>query len=371
MDRRLRIGYISPDLREHSVSFFIEGLLREHDASQVETFCYADKLRRPNPTSERLRSLARHWINITGLSDQRVAEMIRADRIDILVGLAGHTSGPRLLVLARKPAPVQVCYLGYPNTTGMDAVDYSITDVHLDLPGRCEQFYSEQLIRLPETFACYTPPSDAPPVAPLPAESNGFVTFGSLNVLAKINAGVIDAWSKILAQVPRSRLLMVAKGLQTPATAEPIRAAFVARRIEPQRIEFAGAGEMQAYLEIHHRIDILLDPFPINGHTITCHAAWMGVPAVSLQGHTRAGRLGASVLHNLGLCELLANTTEQYIQTAASLATDLPRLASLRAQMRQRMMGSPIMAPQRLARHIEAAYRTMWHNWVCKSLPAR
>jgi predicted O-linked N-acetylglucosamine transferase (SPINDLY family) len=321
--------------------------------------------------SQRLSKLAHHWINITGLSDERVAEMIRADKIDILVDLSGHTSGPRLLVLARKPAPVQVSYLGYPNTTGMDAIDYALTDAHIDPPGESEPYNSETLIRLPDTFACYTPPADAPQVSPLPALSNGSVTFASLNILAKINAGVIDVWAKLLERVPGSRLLMATRGLQCPECQSPLREAFSARGVAPERLEFAGWLPTPQYLALHDRIDILLDPFPINGHTITCHAAWMGVPAVSLLGHTRAGRLGAGVLRNLGLAELLANNTDQYISIASSLATDLPRLASLRTGLRQRMSESPLMAPTRLARHVEAAYRTMWHNWVSNSPPAR
>jgi predicted O-linked N-acetylglucosamine transferase (SPINDLY family) len=369
--RRLRIGYISPDLREHSISYFFQGLLECHDPAQVETFCYAGNLRRADPMSQRLSKLAHHWINITGLSDERVAEMIRADKIDILVDLSGHTSGPRLLVLARKPAPVQVSYLGYPNTTGMDAIDYALTDAHIDPPGESEPYNSETLIRLPDTFACYTPPADAPQVSPLPALSNGSVTFASLNILAKINAGVIDVWAKLLERVPGSRLLMATRGLQCPECQSPLREAFSARGVAPERLEFAGWLPTPQYLALHDRIDILLDPFPINGHTITCHAAWMGVPAVSLLGHTRAGRLGAGVLRNLGLAELLANNTDQYISIASSLATDLPRLASLRTGLRQRMSESPLMAPTRLARHVEAAYRTMWHNWVSNSPPAR
>ncbi len=370
-ERRLRIGYISPDLREHSVSYFIQGLLECHDPAQVETFCYAGKLRRPDAMSERLKRLSHHWINITGLSDERVAEMIRADKIDILVDLSGHTSGPLLLVLARKPAPVQVSYLGYPNTTGMDAIDYALTGPSIDPPGESQQYYSEKLIRLPDTFACYTPPADAPPVSPLPALCNGYITFGSFNILAKINAGVIDVWAKLLDRVPGSRLLLATQGLQCPECQAPLRDAFAARGVAPERLEFAGWLPTPQYLALHHRIDILLDPFPINGHTITCHAAWMGVPAISLQGHTRAGRLGASVLRNLGLAELLANTPDEYIAAAASLGTDLPRLSTLRAGMRQRMIDSPLMAPQRLARHVEAAYRTMWHNWISNSSPAR
>jgi predicted O-linked N-acetylglucosamine transferase (SPINDLY family) len=363
-DRRLRVGYFSPDFREHSVSYFFENLLAAHDPAQVEVFCYADMLRKKEDTSARLRALAPHWTNITGLPDQQVAEIIRKDQIDILVDLAGHTGGSRLLLLARQPAPVQVSYLGYPNTTGLDAIQYGLTDPYLDPPGGADELYSETLIRLPRTFACYRPPEDAPDLSPLPAASKGFLTFASFNAFPKVTARVIEVWSKILQRVPGSRLLIGARGVNTPEMSGQIRAAFSAQGIEPQRLWLSPYQPRSEYLATHHQIDILLDTFPVNGHTISCHALWMGVPVISLIGNARFGRLGSSVLNNLGLPELLAQSEDQYIDIAVNLASDLPRLEQLRSTLRQRMSQSPLMDAKSLARDIENAYREMWRTWT-------
>ncbi len=363
-ERRLRIGYVSPDFREHSVPFFFEGLLSAHDRERVEVFCYADLLRKPDPVSERLKALSDHWINITGMGDEPLAERIREDRIDILVDLAGHTAGGRLLVFARKPAPVQVSYLGYPNTTGLDAIDYYITDVHLDPPGTSEQYFSEQLIRLPQTFACYRAPQDAPPVGILPARSNGYVTFASFNTLPKINERVIQTWAKILSALPESRLLISARGMQIASVADRMREAFSRHGIDPQRLRFEGYRDQKEYFATHNEVDLLLDTFPVNGHTITCHALWMGVPAISLAGDRHSGRLGASVLKNLGLPELLASSIDEYVRIAVELASDLPRLEMLRSTMRDRMLRSALMDEKKLANQIEDAHRSMWRKYV-------
>lgn len=361
--RRLKIGYLSPDFREHSVSYFIEPLLAHHDRAEVELFCYADSLRKDDPVSDRLRSLAAHWTNITGISDEQVAEIIRKDQIDILIDLAGHTSNGRLLVLARKPAPVQISYLGYPSTTGLDAVDYYLTDPYLDPRGVSEHLFSERLLRLPETFAVYQPPADAPPVSALPALRNGFVTFGSFNIFPKLNPRVLETWAAILRRVPTAHLLIMGKGMNTPQMAEHVRDFFTARGVDESRLDLTGYGDRNGYLQAHSRVDILLDPFPVNGHTISCHALWMGVPLVTLAGDRHCARLGASVLSNLKLQELIAHTADDYIQIATDMAGDLPRLDTLRQTMRPRMEQSPILAYASFAKAVEAAYRQAWQDW--------
>ncbi|MGA3068122.1 MAG: tetratricopeptide repeat protein [Tepidisphaeraceae bacterium] len=235
-DRRLRIGYVSPDFREHSVSFFVETLLANHDPNQVEVFAYADSLQTDAVTA-RLQKLVPQWRNITGLSDQNVAEMIRTDRIDILVDLAGHTAGNRLLVFARKPAPIQITYLGYPDTTGLSTMDYRLTDLHADPPGMTEPYYIERLLRLPRSFLCYRPPSDAPEVSPLPAQSKGFITFGSFNTVPKMNAAIVELWCRILKQVPQGRMLIKNAGLSDESVKRELLERFTAAGIDPWRVD--------------------------------------------------------------------------------------------------------------------------------------
>jgi protein O-GlcNAc transferase len=362
VDRRLRVGYVSPDFREHSVGYFIENLLANHDSGQVEVFCYADMVK-PDATTDRLRELVPNWRDITGRADRDVGQLIRQDQIDVLVDLAGHTGGNRLVVFATKPAPVQVTYLGYFTTTGMDAVDYRITDAFADPPGMTERFHSEELLRLPQTFACYCPPADAPPVGPLPALANGYVTFGSFNVLQKINQPLLESWSTLLNRVSGSRLIMVANGLQYPSVRQRIVAAFRHGGVEQERLTLLDKLNVEEYLATHNQVDVILDSFPVNGHTVTCHGLWMGVPGVTLAGSTYWQRLGTSVMSNLGLSELVAQTPGDYVDIAAKLAGDLPRLAELRATMRDRMANSPLMNGAGFARKVEAAYRDIWRSW--------
>jgi len=362
LDRVLRIGYVSPDFREHSVAFFMENLLATHERRQVEVFCYAD-LKSTDATSRRLQQFAHHWRNIARLDDPAVADLVRADGIDILVDLSGHTGGNRLLVFARKPAPIQVTYLGYSNTTGLTAMDYRLTDTYCDPPGTASESPAEQLVRLPDCFACFKPPAAAPEVGPLPALARGAVTFASFHMLAKLNPEVLQRWAEILTQIPDSRLLLVATGLTEPACRGQFEDAFATGGIAPDRLEFRGRQALGDYLDLHNQIDIALDTWPYSGHTIACHALWMGVPVVTLAGPSHRSRMVASVLRNTGVPELIAATPEQYVQTAVQLAGDQPRLERLRASLRPRLEASPIMDAQRFTRHLETAYRTMWRRW--------
>jgi protein O-GlcNAc transferase len=362
-ERRLRIGYISPDFRDHVDSFFTVPLLSNHDHRQFEIFCYA-QVAHPDALTERLRGYADVWRSIVGLSDAQTADLVRSDQIDILVDLKMHTADNRLLVFARKPAPVQVAWLGYPGTTGLSTIDYRITDPYLDPPGLFDAFHAEESLRLPDTFWCYDPLTDQPSINALPALESGAMTFGCLNNFCKINDGCLALWAQVLRAVPRSRLLLQAP--RGPAR-DMVLARFQQEGIAAARVVFADKRPRPEYLKLYRQIDLGLDPLPYNGHTTSLDAFWMGVPTITLLGQTVVGRAGWSQLCNLDLKELAAETPEQYVALAAELAGDLPRLQELRATLRQRMLRSPLMDAGRFARHMEQAYRQMWRKW-CQGL---
>ena len=365
--RRLRIGYLSPDFRQHSVAYFVEPLLRGHDRQKVEVFCYAE-VTWPDSVTTRLQGLADHWLVTVGLSDQRLAERIRTDGIDILVDVAGHTAGNRLLVFARKPAPVQVTWLGYPNTTGLKALDYRLVDAVTDPAGEADVWASETLVRLEDGFLCYGGLRDGPEPTPPPCLKTGTVTFGSFNNPAKISTVTFDAWAKLLSWLPQARLILKGISFADAAT----RALFLARLgeggVAADRIELVtwlpGATE---HLALYHRVDIALDPFPFNGTTTTCEALWMGVPVITLKGHRHAGRVGASLLTKIGLTDLIANSIEDYVEIAVALAGNSGRLDDLRRALRPRMATSPMCDEGAFACKVEAAFRSMWQHWCAAS----
>jgi len=358
-DRRLRIGYVSPDFREHVVGQNLLPLFRRHDHRQMEIFCYSNVLK-PDTLTEQLRRHADAWRRIAGLSDSQAADLIRQDGIDILVDLALHTSNSRLAVFAYKPAPVQATFAGYPGSTGLNTIDYRLTDPYLDPPGLNDQFYSERSIHLPDSFWCYDPLATGVAVNALPAQADGHVTFGCLNNFCKVNEQVLRLWAHVLKTVDRSRLMMLCpEGSHRQSLLDLLQR----QGIHPDRIELIAHRARPQYLELYHRIDIGLDTFPYNGHTTSLDSFWMGVPVITFVGQTVVGRAGLSQLTNLGLPELIAQTPEQYVQIAADLAGDLPRLAELRRTLRARMEASPLMDAPRFARNIEAAYRQMWRNY--------
>ena len=364
--RRLRIGYVSPDFREHPVGRFLLPLLAHHDRNCVEVFAYA-QVAVPDAMTQRMRACTDGWRSIVGLSDARVADLIRQDRIDILVDLAMHTAGNRLPVFARKPAPIQVTYLAYCSSTGLETIDYRLSDPYLDPPGMDESVYSEQTIRLPESYWCYQPGVDAPDVGPLPALRQGHITFGCLNNFCKVSEPVLAAWAKLLRAVPNSQLLLHAyEGDHRRRVQERL----AREGIEAKRVRFAGKAPLLDYFRLYHGIDIALDTFPYGGGTTTCDALWMGVPVVSLVGKTAVGRGGLSILSNVGLPELVVRSEEEYARIASALADDLPRLSDLRSALRQRMEHSPLMDAPRFARNIETAYRGMWRKWCATARPA-
>jgi predicted O-linked N-acetylglucosamine transferase (SPINDLY family) len=362
-NRRLRIGYLSPDFRCHSVAYFLEGLLEHHDPAQVEVFCYAE-LANPDAVTARIQQLTQHWRKTIGLADAELADLIRKDGIDILVDLTGHTANNRLPVFAHKPAPVQVTWLGYPNTTGLDSIDYRLTDALADPPGRGEEFYTEQLVRLPRSGWCYRPFGQSPPVGAPPVHDTGHITFGCFNAIPKINEALLELWAKILHAVPGSRLLLKNKALGEHSVRQRISAMLEGAGIDPARVELVGGiPDIAGHLASYGRVDIALDTFPYHGTTTTCEALWMGVPVVTLAGQTHVSRVGVSLLSNLGLAELITASPEEYVNLAAELAKDLPRLAHLRSTLRERMEQSPLMDAPGFARDIEAAYREMWWKW--------
>jgi protein O-GlcNAc transferase len=362
-DRRLRIGYVSPDFRAHSVAYFLEPLLKGHDRAAVEVFCYAE-VARPDTVTAQLQGLADHWLMTVGLSDDELAERIRVDGIDILVDLAGHTAHNRLLVFARKPAPVQVTWLGYPNTTGLKAIDYRLVDAVTDPAGNADACASETLVRLAGGFLCYAGSKDAPEPADPPCLRTGTVTFGSFNNPAKASTATFDAWARLLTRLPEARLLLKGKSFADATT----RALFIARLgergVASQRVELvAWAPSSVAHLTLYDRIDIALDPFPYNGTTTTCEALWMGVPVVTLRGDRHAGRVGASLLSYSGLTDWIAGSVEDYVEIAVALAGNPGHLLDLRRSLRPRLAASPLCDNKAFASHIEAAFRTMWQRW--------
>ena len=356
-DRRLKIGYVSPDFCNHCQSFFTTPLLSHHHHEQFEVFCYAS-VERPDQLTQRLRGYADVWRDCLGQSDADVAQMIRQDQIDILVDLTMHMANGRPLVFARKPAPVQVAWLAYPGTTGMTAMDYRLTDPYLDPPD-ADGDYVEKSIRLPDTFWCYDPLTDQPPVGALPALSVGHVTFGCLNNFCKVNAGTLELWSQVLSAVPGSRLILLCpQGSHRPQVLEKL-------KVQADRVEFVEFAPREQYLKRYHRIDIGLDTFPYNGHTTSLDSLWMGVPVVSMVGQRAVSRAGWSQSKNLGLAEqLVGQRPQDFVSLAVGLAGDLPRLSQMRGQLRLRMEKSPLMDADRFARKVEEAYRQMWHTFM-------
>ena len=360
-NRRLRVGYVSGDFREHAARYFLEPLLRAHDPAQVEIFCYSSVSHEDEVTA-RMKGYARAWHDTRGWPDERLVETVRTDAIDVLVDLALHSGGSRLLAMASKPAPVQVSYLGYCSTTGLSAIDWRLTDDVIDPPDG-EQFSVERPYRLDGGFCCYQPPEPAPEVAAPSVERSGFVTFGNFNNLAKISDPMLSLWAEILRQVPNSRLLVQTKGADQKSARDRMRSLFESRGVDPQRIEFRGSESMGDYLRTLSGVDVCLDTYPFNGHTTTCHALWMGAPVVTRYGRVPLSRVGLSLLTSLGLADLSAADDQRYARAAVELSRDRTRMNDIRKTLRDRMRGSPLMDEQRLARAVESAYRQMWRQW--------
>ncbi len=366
LDRRLRIGYISPDFCTHPVAYFFEPLLDGHNRNAVEVFGYSN-VRMPGTVTERLQQKFDHYRNIRGLDDQTVVHMIWQDKIDILVELSGHTTDNRLLVMAHKPAPIQVTYLGSPDTTGMEAIDYRFTDIQAN-PPESQKFNTEELVYLPDGFLCYKPSDSAPPVTPLPAFRNDFITFGSFNSRSEIHPHIIELWARILRANSGSRILLKFGVSTDREMNRHYFSQFERRGISSSRVAICGWKPMDEHLGLYGQVDIALDTFPCNGFTTTCEALWMGVPVISLVGECHASRIGLSIFNTVGLDFLAALTSDEYVAKAAALAANYQALAQLRSSMRQRMKDSALCDAKGFARKVEAAYRKMWQRWVESAL---
>jgi predicted O-linked N-acetylglucosamine transferase (SPINDLY family) len=359
--KRLRIGYVSADFRNHPVGIFIEQVLAHHDKSRFEIYCYSNHGLKDDLT-ERLRRHADHWRDVLALPDEALAQQIRRDGIDILVDLAGHTAGNRLLTFALKPAPVQVTWMSYIATTGLKAIDYIIGNRYI-IPPQEEAYYVERVVRLPHSFLCFTPPRAPIEVGPPPAQSSEWITFGCFNNTAKLTPEVITTWSKILQAVPRSRLFLKSGGFNDEDIREHFQKLFAKHQIRDERLIFAGRSPRNEYLAAYNEVDIGLDPFPYNGGTTTVEALWMGVPVITLSGDRFVSHMGESIMMNLGMEECVTHSEQAYIAKAIALASDLPRLAALRSGLRHQLLNSPLCDGSGFTRDLETAYRHMWEAW--------
>jgi predicted O-linked N-acetylglucosamine transferase (SPINDLY family) len=361
---RLRIGYLSPDFRQHPVGYFIQHILAARDRARFEVYCYSNSPKH-DPLTEFIRSQADRFIPVATLSDEALAQRIRDDRVDILVDLAGHTSGNRLTVLARRPAPVQMTWIGYLNTTGLSRVDYRISDPHADPDEGV--LGTERLLRLPECFLCFGDfPQSA--VEPVPAcERHGVVTFASFNNLMKLTAPAVRLWAEILQRVPGSRLVVMALGAGSHTVRTRLGAEFERHGLDPGRLVLQESLSRQAYFDFHNEVDIVLDTFPYNGGTVTCGALWMGVPVVTRVGPAHRQRVSYSLLKNIGLDETIAADEAQYVEIAVRLATAPATLAQLRRELPGQVRHSVLCDAPRFARQLEEGYRRAWEDYLSRS----
>ncbi|MGH7177096.1 MAG: tetratricopeptide repeat protein [Tepidisphaeraceae bacterium] len=361
-DRPLRVGYVSANFREHPVAFFLEPIITAHNRRQVVAVCYSDVINADAVTG-RFRAVCGDWRDIRGKSDADVARMVRDDQIDILIDLTLHMATSRLRVFARRPAPVQATYLGYPATTGLSTMDYRLTDSHLDPADAPTTPGTEELIRLPQSYFLYRPPDSSPQIGPAPTNSKGFVTFGSYNALMKVNQRTVELWARVLQCVPGSRMLIKTIGAGCESARQRYTASFARHGIEPHRLDFQGFSRLDKAMDLLNDVDVVLDTTPFSGGTTGCHVLWMGVPVVTLSGALPVHRMGASVARNSGLGELVAQTGEQYVSIAIELARDVARRDQLRRTLRDRMRASPLMDAPGFTRAIERLYREMWTRW--------
>lgn len=362
-DRPIRLGYVSPNLSRHPVASFLQPVLALHDRGQVEVFCYSG-VTRPDDVTERLRALPVQWRETAAMTDEQLCSIIREDRIDILVDLAGHSAGNRLLAFAHRPAPIQVSWLGYPNTTGMSEIDFRITDGNADPPRMTERFHTETLVRLPEVFLCFQAPDSAPEVSPPPSLRNGRITFGSFANLSKLNAPLLKLWSRVLHQVPGSRLLLKSLGLGDEQLRQALTQRFAAHNLPPDRLELRPFDPTpEQHFNSFADIDITLDTFPYNGTTTTCESLWMGVPVVTLRGESHRSRVGTSLLETIGLPTQIATSQDEYARAAVDLANDVEALRHLRSDLREKMRKSPLMDAASFTAALEREYRALWQRW--------
>lgn len=369
-DRPIRVAYLSPDFKIHAVVFFLQPVLAAHDPAQFTVYCYAD-VKNPDLVTNQLRE--QHnviWRDVSRLDDDAVERLLQEDRIDILVDLAGHTAGNRLPLFARRAAPLQVTWIGYPNGTGLKQMDYRITDAWADPPGVTDCYHTETLLRMPDCFLCYRPGADFPEPAPPPCRANGYITFGSFSNFKKVTSGQLDLWASILAAVPDSRLVFRARGMTETDFQRDIAPVFKAHSVDPTRVTVLGhARSVVDNLNDYGQIDIALDTFPYHGTTTTCEALCMGVPVVTMAGDSHVSRVGGSLLQNVGLTELIAGSPEQYCSLAVTLSANTMQLAAYRSSLRNRLLSSPLADNLIFTCHLEAVYRRIWQCWCIGEKP--
>lgn len=359
-DRRLRVGFVSPDLGHHPVGYFVVSVLENLPRDEIETFCYSDRI--GDGLTERIKAAADVWHDTEEASDEDLSQLIAGDQIDILIDLTGHSAGSRLLVFARKPAPLQVAWAGYVGTTGLSAIDYLISDMY-STGEEDEPYYSEEIIRMPDGWLCYDPPDYAPEVGPLPFKKNDHITFCSFSNPAKINEGLVSVWAKILHQVASARLLIKYKGIDSTSNIDRLVAMFEAEGVDQSRLILEGLSPHAELLARYNDVDITLDPFPYSGGLTTYESLWMGVPVITVPGDTFASRHSLSHLSTVGLPELVARDTDDYVTLAVELANDIDRLADLRAGLRDRMSSSPLCNGEKFAVGFAKLMRDIWRKW--------
>jgi predicted O-linked N-acetylglucosamine transferase (SPINDLY family) len=360
-DRPLRLGLVSADLGRHPVGYFLASTLETLNRELFPVYCYSDRTTEDD-LSQRIQATAHTWRRTAKLSHDALAEQIQADGIDMLFDLAGHMAGNRLLLFARRPAPVQITWIGYPGTTGLSAIDYLLADRHHVPPG-AEQFCQEQVLRMPEGYVCYAPPDDAPPIGPQPAVAAGYVTFACFNKPAKINVELAALWAQILDRLPTARLLLKYPGLDDPTMQARYRQMFRDVGVAAERLELSGESSHKELLDCYNRVDVALDTRPYSGGLTTCEALWMGVPVITWPGATFAGRHALSHLSSAGLEGTIATSGEDYVARAVAWASDLERLAELRATLRARMLAAPLCNAPRFAAEFQRLLRRIWRAW--------
>ncbi|MBX9963233.1 MAG: tetratricopeptide repeat protein [Burkholderiales bacterium] len=360
-DRPLRVGYLSPDFRAHVVAFFFEPVLAAHDPKRVETVCYYNHTI-VDDTTRRLRQRAQLWRDVAAMNDAELVRLMREDRLDVVVDLAGHTAKSRLTALAQRVAPVQIAWLGYPNTTGLAQMDWRITDARADPPG-AEAHHTERLLRLPEVFLCYEPPPEAPEIADPPSASGAPITFGVFNNFPKVTDAMLALWARILERTPNSRLCIKTASLRDEGVLRHLRARMQRAGLDLERIELAGfTPSRREHLAAVANVDIALDTFPYHGTTTTCESLWMGVPVVTLEGDRHASRVGVSLLEHLGLDTLIARSPDEYVSIAVALAADPGRRASMRGTLRERMRHAKLTDVPGFTSQLEEAYRSAFRD---------
>jgi predicted O-linked N-acetylglucosamine transferase (SPINDLY family) len=363
--RPLRIGYISPDFRGHSVGYFIEPALIHYNVKELEVYCYAH-VSKPDQTTETIQKRVKRFLFVHELDDRALAKQIQSDGIDILVDLAGYTANSRVLVMTFHPAPIQITYLGYPTTTGLKHIDYRLTDLVVDPEGVSDKFHTETLIRVEPHFFCFPPLGNNVPISRLPALDRKKLTFGAFHNTSKISDAVIRLWADILNQLPDASLMLQAAAYDDPDIVRYFQSCFESHGVSNKRTRFIGTLPFDHYLRRHHHIDIMLDTFPWTGHTTSCHALWMGIPTLTLEGNRHSSRIGTCLMKALGLDDWVAKDHQSFIKKAIDFSKDLESLNTIRTTMRKRILESSISNKKTYARALENTFRNVWCKWCEK-----